>query len=427
MNLGESFRFAWQGITANKARSALTMLGVLIGVSSVIMLVAFGTGASNGILSSINSLGANTLTVTPGSNSGGFGGGGGPGGGPGDDEQASAATDTGTKTRAAILTMADAQALTNKELAPDVATVAPVVSATSVTATYAGASHTLGSASGTTTAYLSINNDTVAAGRPFTDSDYLAHARVVLLGRSVAQDLAGGDGRRVLDQTIQLNGKAFSVIGILTAKGSNGPQDQDDRLLAPATAVQDTLSGYGSISSIAVTATSADTVETAQAQVERILDSRHRTTATDRDYSIFSAAAFLDAAGTATTILTSLLAAVAGISLLVGGIGVMNIMLVTVTERTREIGLRKAIGAGEGVIITQFLIEAVLLSMMGGLAGVALGVGVGQITIAGVVPEVAPWSVAVSFGFSMAIGLIFGLYPARRAAKLRPIEALRYE
>jgi putative ABC transport system permease protein len=425
MNLAESFRFALQGIGANKARSALTMLGVLIGVASVIVLVSFGTGAGNGIRGQVSGLGANTLTVTP--TSGGSGGRGGGGGGGGGADAGTSTTDTGTQTRVAQLTMADAQALQSTELAPDVVAVAAVVSPTSVAATYEGASHTVGSTNGTTANYLSINNDTIASGRAFSEQDDTAHSRVALVGPTVAKDLAGGDGTGLLNQTIQLNGKSFVVIGILTAKGSSGFQDSDDRLLAPLSAVQDTLSGYGSINVISASATSADTVPDATSEVESILDARHGVTAANRDYSIFSAASFLSALGTVTTLITVLLAAVASISLLVGGIGVMNIMLVTVTERTREIGLRKAIGAPQSVIIAQFMFEAVLLSMMGGLAGVVVGLLGSQITISSVVPAIAPWSIFVSFGFSVAIGLIFGIYPARRAARLKPIDALRYE
>jgi putative ABC transport system permease protein len=422
MNLAESFRFALQGIGANKARSALTMLGVLIGVASVIVLVSFGTGAGNGIRGQVSGLGANTLTITP--TSGGSGGRGGAGGGA---EAGTSTTDSGTQTRVAQLTVADAQALQSTQLAPDVTAVAAVVSPASVTATYQGASHTVGSTNGATANYLSINNDTVASGRSFSEQDDTAHSRVALVGPTVAKDLAGGDGTALLSKTIQLNGKSFVVIGILTAKGSSGFQDSDDRLLAPLSAVQDTLSGYGSINVISVAATSADTVADATSEVEGILDARHGVTAANRDYSIFSAASFLSALGTVTTLITVLLAAVASISLLVGGIGVMNIMLVTVTERTREIGLRKAIGAPQSVIVAQFMFEAVLLSMMGGLAGVVVGLLGSQITISSVVPAVAPWSVFVSFGFSVAIGLIFGIYPARRAARLKPIDALRYE
>ena len=441
MNLSESLRFAWRGVTANKARSLLTMLGVLIGVASVITLVAVGNGASASVTSTLNSLGSNTLTVVPGTSGAGmFGGGpggggpgpGGPGGGGAGTSGDSGSDDTdpfdsGTDIRVAQLTLGDAEALADKTQAPDVLGVAPVVSAQSVTATYGGASHDVGTMTGSTTAYLLINNHTVATGRAFTDADYLDHARVAVVGLTVAEDLVGGDGSAIIDKTINLNGNAFTVIGILTSKGSNGIQDQDDLIIAPATSVQDTLAGYQSLSSISVKATSAETVDAAQAQVERILDARHGTTAADRDFSVTSSASFLSAASTITSTLTLLLGAIAGISLLVGGIGVMNIMLVTVTERTREIGIRKAIGAGKADIIAQFLLEAVMLSMIGGLLGVLLGSLTGLVKVGTFQPVVSVSSIVLAFSFSLAVGLIFGLYPANRAASLKPIDALRYE
>ena len=422
MSISESAKFAWRGLTANKTRSALTMLGVLIGVAAVIILVAVGTGASKSVTDTLSSLGTNTLTVTLKSAGGGlfpgFGG-----GGTADD----ASQGSGTSTREASLTMADAEALADPKLAPDVAHVAPVVSASSVTAAYNGASHSVGSTTGTTAAYLTINNDTVALGRAFSDSDYQGHSRVLLLGPTVAKNLVGGDGTAVLDSTIRLNGKEFTVIGILTAKGSSGPRDSDDRIVAPATAVQDHLAGYGNLGSISVQATSAETVNDAQAQVESILDARHRTNADNRDFTVTNSASFLSAASSITGIFTILLGAIAGISLLVGGIGVMNIMLVTVTERTSEIGIRKAIGAGRADIIFQFMLEAVMLSVLGGVLGLGFGYLVCQIEISGFRAVVEPYSVALAFSFALAVGLFFGIYPAMRAANLRPIDALRYE
>ncbi len=425
MNVRESSRFAWRGVTANKLRSALTTLGIMIGVAAVIILVAVGTGSSKSVQDSISQLGSNTLTVSA---SGGGGGGRGGGGGPASFfGGASAATDTGTDIRKAELTMDDAKALTDTATAPDVLGVAPVVSAQSVTATYEGASHAVSTFTGSTPAYLNIDNSTVATGTAFTDSDYEAHRRVVVLGSTVAKDLAGGDGTAIVGQQVQFNGVSFTVVGILTEKGSTGPLDQDDRVIAPATAVQDTLSGYGALNSISVKATSAETTAAAQSQVESILDDRHGTTAADRDFSVFSSSSILEAATSSASTFTVLLAAVAAISLLVGGIGVMNIMLVTVTERTREIGIRKAIGARRPDITLQFLLEAMLLTMFGGIVGVIVGLIGSQFTIAGVVPVVAPYSVVLAFGVALAVGLFFGLYPANRAASLRPIDALRYE
>jgi putative ABC transport system permease protein len=434
VNVPETARFAWQGVTANKPRSALTTLGILIGVAAVIILVAVGTGSSRSVQEQISSLGSNTLTVQASSTAsggrGGTGGGfvfGGGGGFPGASTSGSDVSQNATKTRTPEVTLDDARAIATSKEAPDVLGVAPVVNASSVTATYEGASHSVGTTTGTTPAYLLIDNSSVQYGATFTDADYTEHRRVVLVGHTVAQDLIGTDVEQLVGRTIQLNGIEFTVDGILTDKGSTGPQDQDDRVIAPLTAVQDTLSGYGALSSVSVKATSADTVTLAESEVESILDTRHEVTSTDRDYSVSSASSILSAATSSNRTFTVLLGAVAAISLLVGGIGVMNIMLVTVTERTREIGIKKALGAGRGDIIGQFLAEAVLLSVFGGLVGVVVGVVGSRFTIVGVQPAVAPYSVGLAFGVAILIGLFFGLYPANRAASLRPIDALRYE
>jgi putative ABC transport system permease protein len=441
VNVRESARFAVRGVSANKMRSLLTTLGILIGVAAVIILVAVGTGSSQAVQDSISRLGSNTLNVS--SSAGGtggrgsrggfaaFGGGGarvgGAAGGAGGAASATASVDTGTQTHVAALTLEDAQALVDPKLAPDILSVAPVVSAQSVTATYSGASHTVTTFTGTTPSYLSNDNDSIQTGSPITDSDYTQHRRVADLGVTVAKDLIGGDGTAIVGQSVQFNGVAYQVVGILAAKGSSGPQDQDDRVIAPLTSVQDTLSGYGSISSISVKATSADTVTAATSEVQDILNARHHVTTATADYSVFSSSSILSAVTSSTQTFTVLLGAVAAISLLVGGIGVMNIMLVTVTERTREIGIRKAIGAQKGDIVGQFLLEAVLLSVFGGVMGVVIGLAGSHFTIVGVKPVVAPYSVFLAFGVAVVTGLFFGLYPANRAASLRPIDALRYE
>src|SRR5690606_6981950 len=338
VNPGQILQFAVAGVLANKLRSALTMSGIVIGVAAVIILVAVGTGAGRAATAaSISALGSNTLTITPESDQGGGGRGGVriSGGGlvvggsprpvtPPGQAGPSTQTDRGTEIRAAQLTLADAEALVDAELAPSVASVAPVVSATSVTATRGGASHDVATLTGTTPSYLTNHDDAVQAGAAFTDSDYLARSRVALVGVTVATALVGGDGRAIVGQPIQLNGAAFQVVGLLAAKGSSGPQDQDDRVIAPMTAVQDTLTGYGPLSSISVRAVSAEAVPAATAEVTAILNARHGTGVPD--FSISSPTSILEAVSEVNATFTLLLGAVAGISLLVGGIGVMNIM-----------------------------------------------------------------------------------------------------
>jgi putative ABC transport system permease protein len=431
MRLAESVRFAVTGIVANKMRSALTMLGILIGVASVITLVAVGTGSSRDVQASISRLGSNTLFVLPLQE-----GGGGAGRGIGAQIRRLLGIKSppvnGTQTRAARLTFEDADALRDPVNAPHVQAVAPAVVIQRATASQGTSSHTVNLLLGSTADFLAIDNSSVACGSPFTDEDYAAHRHLALLGPSVAQDLTYGDTCALVGQQIQLNGQPFYVGGILAAKGYSGQQDLDDRVVAVGTAVQDALYGYnppaqGPISGISVQATSGEDTKLAQAEVTAIISARHHVNLLNADFIVFNSSAVLDVSGSANHTLTILLAAVAGISLLVGGIGVMNIMLVSVTERTREIGIRKAIGAGRSDIIGQFLGEAVMLSLAGGVLGVLVGMGAAHFEIAGVHPVVAPYSIWLSLGVSLFTGLFFGLYPASRAADLRPIDALRYE
>jgi putative ABC transport system permease protein len=433
----QTLRFAWGGIVANKMRAALTMLGIVIGVASVITLIAVGTGSQAAVQASIDRLGSNTLNVIPMPT-----GQGGHGSSFRDRIRQMLhlpnRPDNATHDMPAALTFADVTALENKSLCPDVVAVAPKVSPGALTtpvtvnAVYGGASHTVGGFLGTTANYFSIDDDTVTAGRFFTEAENATHARLAVVGVSVASDLVNGDESELVGKTVQMNGQPFTVVGILGSKGYSGQQDLDDKVVAPITAVEDALYGYnppGSspLSGISVESSSAATLNAAQNEVQKLLDDRHHLTAANTDVVVFNSASILAASSSSNRTLTILLAAVAGISLLVGGIGVMNIMLVSVTERTREIGIRKAIGAQASAIVGQFLTEAVIVSMIGGVIGVMIGLIASRFTIVGVHPVVAPYSIYLSLGVSLFTGLFFGLYPAQRAAKLRPIEALRYE
>ena len=405
----ESLRIAVRGLLANRLRSALTMLGILIGVGAVIVLVAVGTGSSRSVQQRIESLGTNTLTVFRGNFGRGQGG----------------RASIGTQSRITQLSLGDVTALSDKSAAPDVLSASPVVSP-SVTATYQGASYSPGNFIGTNPAYFTARAYAVAEGRFFDQSDYDSHARVVVLGQTVVSQLLGSQG--AVGAVVQLNGSNFTVIGVTGKKGSNGAQDQDDVALAPLTSVQDHLSGVGNLNQILVEAASRGQTTAAQDEVTAILLARHKiTNAAQADFSVLNQQTLLATSTATNRVFTVLLGAVAAISLLVGGIGVMNIMLVTVTERTREIGIRKAIGARKRDILGQFLIEAVLLCVAGGITGVAAGLIGSQFKIVGIHPSVAPYSVPLAFGVAVAVGLFFGIYPANRAASLRPIDALRYE
>jgi putative ABC transport system permease protein len=408
----ETVRIALAGLAANKLRSGLTILGLMIGVGSVIVLIAVGTGSSTAVENQIDQLGSNVLLVSGAPTLGGlFRRGGG----------STASASTG-------LTVADSNALVNPYQAPDVDSASPVVTANSVTLTSGETTYSPTSFIGTTPSYEAARSYTMAEGSWFTSAEQQSHSRVLVVGPTVVSELF--NGQDPVGQTIQVNGTNFQIIGVTAPKGSNGSSNQDDVAIAPLTAVQDTLTGYGNISQIIVQAKSRDQLNAAQTEVTNILNQLDPPTAgslTGANFSVVNQSSIIQTSTASSKVFTTLLGEVAAISLLVGGIGVMNIMLVSVTERTREIGIRKAVGARHSDILVQFLVEAVLVSFFGGVAGVIAGIIGSQFKIAGVQPVIAPYSIALAFGAAVLTGLFFGTYPAGRAAALRPIEALRFE
>ncbi|HKC19984.1 MAG TPA: ABC transporter permease [Candidatus Dormibacteraeota bacterium] len=415
MNIYEALRMAVNGLLANRLRSALTMLGILIGVLAVILLVAVGNGASVQINNQIQSLGANVIYVYP-SNARGTGG-------------VSQGFGTG-----ASLTQADVDALNSRQQDPDVVAAIPIAQSGGQI-TY-GNQNYFAPTTGTTPDFPAVRDYQIAEGSFFTTDDVTANHRVVVIGQTVVTNLFGSTDP--IGQTIKINRQSFRVIGVFASKGSSGLGSQDNVVVAPITAVWAYLTGARGkvISQIVASASSPGAVSTAETEITTVLLERHGISdATQADFQLQSQQDILNQATSIATALTLVLGAIAGISLVVGGIGIMNIMLVTVTERTREIGIRKAIGARRSDILVQFLIEAMVLSGLGGALGIALGAllarvapNVPAIASSGFpTPVVSAPSVLLAFFVSVAIGLFFGIYPANRAARLHPIEALRYE
>ncbi|HRW17980.1 MAG TPA: ABC transporter permease [Dermatophilaceae bacterium] len=404
----ETFRTAGDALRTRRLRSALTVLGILIGIAAVMLTVGLGQGASQRITDQINKLGSNLLIVTPGSTTtvGGVRGG------------------RGTAT---TLSMDDAQLLADRSVAPDIARVAPV-SQSSLTV-LAGATNWTSTVVGTTPDWLEVRARAIASGRFFTSAEVASESSVAIIGSTTATQL-GLDSP--VGQMITVGGQTLTVVGLLETAGSTTGGDQDDLVVIPQSTFAARLSTSANpraVSTIYVEVRDQASLSAAYQEVSTALLTAHGVTTTTADFTVSSQQAIVDTVTTTARILTVLLASIAGISLLVGGIGVMNIMLVSVAERVREIGLRKALGATPGVILRQFLVEASLLGIIGGLAGIGLGL-LGASVLPGLLGQpvtISPLSAAVALAVSLAIGIGAGVYPASRAARLAPIDALRSE
>lgn len=394
------------GVTANKIRSGLTMLGIVIGIASVIAMISIGQGSKAQVETNIQSIGSNLLLVMPGAQRGG------------------GAMVSSGRGSAQTLTLDDADALKTVE---GVAAVAPEVSGRyQVTAK---GTNTNTSIMGTTPSYLEVRNVSVESGSFFSDTQAVSRAKVAVLGPTTRDDLFG-EGADPIGQKIRIKGIDFTIIGVTKAKGGSGFSNQDDIIYIPVSTASTFLSGTEYAGTISVKAENQETMTDTQSAITAELLERHKISdPVAADFSIMNQSDIVSAASSVTDTFTVLLASIAGISLLVGGIGIMNMMLTTVTERTREIGLRQAIGAERTEIVWQFLGESILLTVFGGVIGILLGYGASKaVSVLMTTPTVVSWSsVLLAFGVSAGIGLVFGFYPARRAAALHPIEALRHE
>ena len=404
----ETFRAGVEAVRAHRLRSALTMLGIVIGISSVILTVGLGQGAQNQVKDEISALGSNLLIISPGSSTdssgmrGGFG-------------------------SASTLTLQDAAAIADESVVPDAAAVAPTTSG-SVSLT-AGETNWTASVAGTTTSWLGVRARELSAGRFFTDAEVEQAANVVVLGPDTASELFSFGSP--VGQTVTVDGTSLTVIGVLASSGSSasGSTEDDVAVMPIGTAKRVTGASGSSVSTIYVEAASDDTLGAAYQEIETLLLNLHGVGESDADFSISTQDSLVETANSTNRTLTVLLGGIAAISLLVGGIGVMNIMLVSVTERIREIGLRKALGATPRVIRRQFLVEASVLGLAGGVLGVAIGIAGAQVLPGLIDQPVAVSAVATvgAIGTALALGIGFGVYPASRAARLTPIDALRSE
>ena len=407
MDIIELFLESLGTLTLNKTRTGLAILGIVIGIGSVIALVSLGQATQQSIQSRIESLGSNLLTVQPGSTNQG--------------------AVRGVQGGRTTLTFDDAKAIEASTTITTISKVSPEFSRRTQITT--GGSNTNTQVVGSTPAYAEVHKVTIASGNFITQRDVEVMNKVAVLGPQVVTDLFG-EGANPIGQSIRAGGQTLKIIGVTQAKGGSGFQNQDDMVFVPLTTAQKQLFGINYLGSIALEAKNAEVMADAQNEVGYFLLSRHKfSDPAEADFSIMSQQDLLNTVTSTTGTFTSLLAGIAAISLLVGGIGIKNIMLVTVTERTREIGLRKALGAKKKIIITQFLLESIILTFTGGVIGIIFGIiisyVISQLTSSPFV--ISPASILLAFVVSAGIGILFGWYPAQKAAGLQPIEALRYE
>ncbi len=406
MLIADLFEETYFAISANKTRSGLTILGIVIGIGSVIAMISIGQGAAGSIESSIQSMGSNLITVSPGF------------------QRTVSQVQAGRGT-AQTLTMEDAKAIAEEVLS--IQAVSPELSRRYQIV--AKGKNTNTSVVGTNASYPSVKNIEIEQGSFISDQNVNSLSKVAVLGPTTRDDLFG-EGVNPVGQTIRINGINFKVIGVTQSKGGTAFGSQDDMIFIPITTAQRFLAGSDYVSTISVQAESPQVMTQVQAGIANLLLQRHNIAdPLMADFSVLSQQDILGAATSMTDTMTILLAAIAGISLIVGGIGIMNMMMTTVTERTREIGLRKAIGAKRLDISLQFLAEAVMLTFLGGTVGIILGSGIawGMTFFADMATKISPFSIILAFSVSAIIGIGFGYWPAQKAAKLNPIEALRYE